>query len=266
MDSHRNERELIEQAVAGDESALERLMLMHHSRLAADLGRKLPANVRGFISVEDVLQETMVALAKSVTKFRGDASLSTWLYSVARHSCIKKRRTGKYEPKHNDSLDESALSIESCELAPDQQLEREQLWQQVQTAIAGLDQGHREVLLLRDVEGLSAKEVAEILGLGEAAIKSRLHRARKQLREELAPKIARQCPSLQETLSQYLDGELSATVCCQMQSPLDSCSECETDLRELQDTLRICKQAPPGRVPEDVAGRVQKALREVLAR
>jgi DNA-directed RNA polymerase specialized sigma24 family protein len=110
---------------------------------------------------KDVLQETLLTMARGVHNFRGASSLSTSLYTIARNACIKMHRRSKFAPE------ERAL----------------------EQAIAELEPMYHEVLLLRDAEGLTAPEVAEVLGLTPQAVKSRLHRARLSVRERVAPLV-----------------------------------------------------------------------------
>ena len=178
---------LLAAARAGDKQALEALLERHQEQVYR-FGMKM---CRDPEDARDVLQDTLLAMARSVRDFRGASSLSTWLYTVARSFCIKKRRRSKFAPEEERSL-ESDVASEAKRLAapgdhPDDALAGREVERALEQAIGALEPTYREVLLLRDVEGLSASEVAEVLGVSVQAVKSRLHRARQKLRDALAP-------------------------------------------------------------------------------
>lgn len=147
-------------------------------------------------SAKDLVQETFLSAYRAYDRFRGDAQISTWLYAIASHACQRMRRKRKGEPERELSLTEFvptsggefSLQVPMEGLSPQEALENKQLRQILDRAIAKLPRKYRMVLVLRDMEGLSAKEVGGILGLNERAIKSRLHRARLFVRRELSGK------------------------------------------------------------------------------
>src|SRR6187455_3205337 len=165
----------------------------------------------------DVLQDTLLAMARGVRDFRGASSLSTWLYTIARSFCIKKRRRAKFAPEDERSLDADgageAKPLAAPGAGPDDALATKRVERALEQAIASLDPMYREVLLLRDVEGLTAPEVAEVLGVTTQAVKSRLHRARLSVRARVAPLLgietdlpaaAGTCPDVLTMFSQHL--------------------------------------------------------------
>ena len=137
---------------------------------------------------EDVAQEVFITVFKSIDGFRGDSKLSTWLYRVATNHCknrikyLERRARGKkreFDEVAEHGASESATMNPQAILArPDQQAEANQIEVIVRAAIAGLDEDHRELVILRDVENLSYEEIQQITGLAEGTVKSRLHRAR----------------------------------------------------------------------------------------
>src|SRR6185503_18038782 len=140
----------------------------------------------------EVLQDTLFAAARTVHGFRGASSVSTWLYTIARSFCIKKRRRGVFAPEivSLESGTSAALGARDQGRDPERTLADLEVGAALEAAIASLEPEYREVLLLRDVEGLSAAEVAEVTTLSVPAVKSRLHRARASVRERLAPLLA----------------------------------------------------------------------------
>jgi RNA polymerase sigma-70 factor (ECF subfamily) len=142
----------------------------------------------------DLVQETFLNAYRGLKQFRGEAQLSTWLYTIASRVCIRMRRKRSGEPQRELSLDEFIptsegefrLQIPTEGLTPEEALEHKELRLALERAIRKLPKMYRLVLVLRDMEGLSAKEVASIMGLNERAVKSRLHRARLFIRRELS--------------------------------------------------------------------------------
>lgn len=142
----------------------------------------------------DLVQETFLNAYRKFKQFRGEAQISTWLYTIASRVCIRMRRKRKGEPTRELSLEEFIptsegefrLQIPIQGLTPEEALEKKQLKRALNAAIEKLPKKYRLVLVLRDMEGLSAKEVGTIMDLSERAVKSRLHRARLFVRKELS--------------------------------------------------------------------------------
>jgi RNA polymerase sigma-70 factor, ECF subfamily len=145
-------------------------------------------------AAKDLVQETFLNAYRGFNKFRGEAQISTWLYTIAARACIRMRRKRKGEPERELSLDEfipSAdgefrLQIPVEGQTPEEALQNKELRQALDAAINKLPKKYKMVLVLRDMEGLSAKEVGTIMGVNERAVKSRLHRARLFVRRELS--------------------------------------------------------------------------------
>jgi len=141
---------------------------------------------------KDVLQETLLAVLRSVKDFRGEGKFSTWLFRIAANACRKMRRRGKYEPARHLTLEEFMPSEEEKVLltaepeTPEAALLNVELREALEAGIVALPPPYRAVLLLRDVEGLSTEEAAEALGLATITVRVRLHRARLALRQRLA--------------------------------------------------------------------------------
>ena len=145
-------------------------------------------------AAKDLAQETFLNAYRGLGQFRGDAQISTWLYTIASRACLRMRRRRKGAPDRELSLDEFIpttegefrLQIPVDSLNPEDALQNKQLHAALDAAIAQLPKPYKMVLVLRDMEGLSAKEVGTIMGLNERAVKSRLHRARLFVRRELS--------------------------------------------------------------------------------
>lgn len=145
-------------------------------------------------AAKDLVQETFLNAYRGFKQFRGEAQISTWLYTIASRACLRMRRRRKGAPQRELSLEEFVpttdaefhLQIPVEELSPEEALQNKQLRQALNDAIDRLPPKYKMVLVLRDMEGLSAKEVGSIMGLNERAVKSRLHRARLFVRRELS--------------------------------------------------------------------------------
>jgi RNA polymerase sigma-70 factor (ECF subfamily) len=269
----RADEDLLASIRAGDDSAIGTLLARHAPSIYR-FGLKM---CRDPEDAKDVLQETLLAAARGVRDFRGASSLSTWLYTVARSFCIKKRRSSKFAPKDTVSLDDRDASAEprSSERAPDDAAADRELSGLLEAAIRALEPASREVLVLRDVEGLTAPEVAEVLGVSVEAVKSRLHRARAEVRAKIEERLpsaeqARQrpatagCPDVVELFSRFLEGEIGARECEAMQAHVATCKRCNAACDSLKHTLALCRAEPRGEVPLDVQELVRKALREAF--
>jgi RNA polymerase sigma-70 factor (ECF subfamily) len=266
---------LLTAARAGDRQALETLLERHQAQVYR-FGVKM---CRDPEDAKDVLQDTLLAMARGVRDFRGASSISTWLYTIARSFCIKKRRRSKFAPEQERSLD-TDLTAEAKQLAapgenPDEALAARQVETALAEAIAALEPMYREVLLLRDAEGLTAPEVAEILGVTPQAVKSRLHRARLSVRERVAPLLGMQldlppapgtCPDVLAMFSRHLEGEISADLCADMERHLEACGRCRGACDSLKRTLALCRTSgTSAELPASVRASVKKALRTFLA-
>jgi RNA polymerase sigma-70 factor (ECF subfamily) len=145
-------------------------------------------------SAKDLVQETFLNAYQGLKDFRGEAKVSTWLYTIASRACLRMRRKRKGQPEHELSIEEFVptsegefrLQIPMDGLSPEEALQNKELRKALDLAIEKLSPKYRMALVLRDMEGLSAKEVGAIMGLNERAVKSRLHRARLFVRRELS--------------------------------------------------------------------------------
>ena len=145
---------------------------------------------------EDIAQEVFVTVFKSIEGFRGESKLGTWLYRIATNHCKNRMKyLGRRSYKSTGGLDEAAereiqdaqpTSLTPHVDGPEKVLEGRQVERLVQRAIADLDEEHRALIVLRDVEDLSYQEICAITGLAEGTVKSRLHRARMAIKDHLA--------------------------------------------------------------------------------
>lgn len=141
---------------------------------------------------EDVLQETFIKALRSISTFEGRASLSTWLYRIAVNEALmilRKRRQDTVsideQPEDEEGESEPIQIVDWCCL-PENELMGGESRKFLDQAVQRLSPALRSVFVLRDVEGLSVRDTAEALGISEAAVKTRLLRARLRLREDLS--------------------------------------------------------------------------------
>lgn len=190
-----SDRDLITRVSEGDRRAFELLIERHGAavlRLATALSDPATA--------EDAMQQTFLNAYQNAARFRGDASVRTWLLTIARNTAVRLRGKTRREELVEEPLMQLGLDAgwgsddpEAIAIAA----EREGALRKALSLISAED---REVLILRDLEGLRGAEAAEVLGIGERALKSRLHRARLRLavtlrglvpEDDLAPKGGR---------------------------------------------------------------------------
>jgi RNA polymerase sigma-70 factor, ECF subfamily len=142
---------------------------------------------------EDTVQETFLNVFKYLKNFRYETKFKNWLYRVAASACIKKRRKSKFAPERELSLDEFFPQDEAeipdrvpnWAQKPLDKLLNHELLEKINQAIFSLPKKYRLVIVLRDIEGFSTAETAQILKLSPANVKVRLHRARLFLRDSL---------------------------------------------------------------------------------
>ena len=164
--------QLLARSTQGDRRAFDELMRRHENRVFGVCLRIL----RQREAALDAVQDTFITVLRKADQFRGDSQFSTWLYRVAVNTCYDQLRRAQRRPAdplpegydHPDSRAQS--DIESVELRPD-----------LSAALAELSEEFRAAVVLVDVEGQSVRDTAEILGVAEGTVKSRLHRARKEL-------------------------------------------------------------------------------------
>jgi RNA polymerase sigma-70 factor, ECF subfamily len=184
-----DEQALLQRARAGDEDAFEQIVVMHSERVYGALRRfGLDADEAG-----DVAQEVFLRAWRSLDRFEGRAQLSTWLYRIAFNEA--QRRLAR-RPAVDSAGGEDALRTLPGAIGdrPESRLADRELEEMLRMALRELPEEWRAAVVLRDLEGLSTAEAAQIAGLGEAAFKSRLHRGRMRLRELLAPYLDSEPP------------------------------------------------------------------------
>jgi len=164
---------------AGDAPAFEELVMTYQHRVFGVALRMLGNRAEA----EDVAQEAFVRAHRALGGFRGDAKLSTWLYAITSRLCLNRLASG--ERRMARQGEHALLRLSDAGPRPDAALERRELETALGRAIAELPEDRRIVVVLRDIEGLSYEEIAQVLELELGTVRSRLHRARSELKEKL---------------------------------------------------------------------------------
>jgi len=178
------EEELIEEAKNGSKIALAELV-KKYEQTVYNFAFKVCRNKE---RAEHSMQETFLSMIKSLSQFSGKSKLSTWLYTIVSNHCLMLARSKKkydYDTLENEEGLIDDKNVVDWKFSPEKLAENSELKDLLDNAIQKLPHEYRVVFLLRDVEGLSTKETGDIVNLSVPAVKSRLHRARAFLRNEL---------------------------------------------------------------------------------
>jgi RNA polymerase sigma-70 factor, ECF subfamily len=285
-------RSEIEQAVhllqQGDDAALEQaLALLQNTVFAFSMrvcGQREDA--------EDTMQEVLLKSVPYLPKFDSPKALVVWLYKVAKNRCLMSRRRSNFAPKQDLSLEELMPDRKELEqmgndgsINPESFAIRSEEAGRLRDAIQRLPPQYRIVLVLRDMEGLTDEEVAEITGLRSGTVRVRLHRARlfvrKELMKELKPSSRRgavatrassqeqlgkgqprpaRCKAMFAELSNYLDEQLDDSLCEELERHLGGCEPCKAFLSTLEATIDQCRTSRAEAPSSEKAVRLREQL------
>jgi RNA polymerase sigma-70 factor (ECF subfamily) len=237
---------------------------------------------------EDTMQEVLTKSISYLPKFESPKALVVWLYKVAKNHCLmSRRRRSKFAPKQDLSLEDLMPDRQELEhlsasdaVNPEMFAIRSEEAGRLRKAIQKLPPQYRIVLVLRDMEGLTDEEVAEITGLRSGTVRVRLHRARLFVRKELmktmprpgAPAAARtdtrqprpaRCKAMFAELSNYLDEELDDSMCEELERHINGCEPCKAFLASLEATIEQVRQLP---VESPDRARASALRKEILSR
>jgi RNA polymerase sigma-70 factor (ECF subfamily) len=185
--------QLVERTVAGDQKAFELLVIKYQRRIERLIGRM----VRDVDLVPDIAQETFIRAYRAIPQFRGESAFYTWLYRIAVNTAKKALMELKRDPLVTESArasrdddDESSSRVEN-ELSdgetPDAVLASKQIASAVNFAIEALSDDLRQAITLREIEGLSYEEIAELMNCPIGTVRSRIFRAREAIATRLRP-------------------------------------------------------------------------------
>jgi RNA polymerase sigma-70 factor (ECF subfamily) len=277
----------IEQAVVllrrGDDAALEEaLALLQNTAFSFSMrvcGQREDA--------EDTMQEVLAKSIRYLPKFENAKALVVWLYKVAKTRCLMSRRRSKFAPQQDLSLEElmpDRMQLE--QLAADRRINpemfaiRSQETEHLRKAVQKLPPQYRIVLVLRDMEGLTDGEVAEIIGLRPGTVRVRLHRARLFVRKELMkslkpgtgalepgvrsiavkPLRPARCKAMFAELSDYLDEQLDDSLCEELEKHIAGCGPCKAFLASLEATIEQLRTSPSKQLDQKKAGQLRRKL------
>ena len=216
---------------------------------------------------EDTMQEVLLKSVPQLPKFDSPKALVVWLYKVAKNRCLMNRRKSKFAPEHELSLEELMPDRKELEqlsadgrLNPESFAIRGEQASRLREAVQKLPPQYRIVLVLRDMEGLTDDEVAEITGARAGTVRVRLHRARLFVRKELmrtsmpgsAKKVRPQrhtvernrparCKAMFAELSDYLDKQLDDSLCEELERHMNGCEPCQAFVATLEATIERCR-------------------------
>ena len=189
LDIYPDEAALLEGLKRGDPEACACMIKQYAPRVYAIAIRM----VNDPDEAEEVLQETFISACKNINKFEGRSALGTWLHRIATNAALmhlrkqKNREVSLDAPLETHGGDDVYREVEDRDFTPDDHAMNSETRAVLEQAIAELPETLRTVFILREIEGYSTEETANILGISVSATKVRLHRARLRLRESLAP-------------------------------------------------------------------------------
>lgn len=177
-------------AQTGDKQAMERLLMR-----AQEVAYRFSLLVCGHADdADDAMQEALLKTYRFASQIKDPAAFRTWLYRTVKNACLIGRRKRVHEPAHMVSLDELAVgqdgSVQTMDVPdsgprPDEVVANSRLRRTLRRALQTLSPEFRVIVFLREIEGLSTRDVATVVGISEANVKTRLHRARLLLRQQL---------------------------------------------------------------------------------
>ena len=194
MNSPDADAALVERTKAGDVKAFEMLVVKYQRRIERLIGRM----VRDVDLIPDIAQETFIRAYRAIPKFRGDSAFYTWLYRIAVNTAKKALMGLKRDPIVTESAlaardDDNETSRVENELSdgetPEALLASKQIAAAVNSAVQALSEELRQAIVLREVEGLSYEEIAELMNCPIGTVRSRIFRAREAIAERLRPML-----------------------------------------------------------------------------
>jgi RNA polymerase sigma-70 factor (ECF subfamily) len=185
-----SDEELVARARQKDFAAFEELLDRYEDKVF----RLAYRFVRNETEAKEILQDTFLSIWRKLDTFKGDAQFSSWVYRVAANAALMRLRAQRRHPEisteelpigYLDRVGQLPAVGENWAKRPDDQLQSEELRRHIQAAVDALPELYRTIFLIRDVEGLSTEETAEVLGISVPTVKTRLHRARIALRDAI---------------------------------------------------------------------------------
>lgn len=190
MSDRELDQALVERAQKGDKRAFELLVIKYQRKL----GRLLSRMVRDAAEVEDITQETFIKAYRALPGFRGESAFYTWLYRIGVNTAKNYLVGRKRQASSSDVLAEDAENYEEGDLlrdvaTPDAELQTKQIAQAVNSAVDALPEELRVAITLREIEGMSYEEIAQMMDCPIGTVRSRIFRAREAIAERIRPML-----------------------------------------------------------------------------
>ncbi len=188
MSDRELDQALVERAQKGDKRAFELLVIKYRRKVERLLSRM----VRDAAEVEDITQEAFIKAYRALPQFRGESAFYTWLYRIAVNTAKNYLVARKRQPVSSDVQAEDAENYEEGDLlrdvaTPDAELQSKQIAQAVNAAVDALPEELRNAITLREIEGLSYEEIAQMMDCPIGTVRSRIFRAREAIAEKIRP-------------------------------------------------------------------------------
>jgi RNA polymerase sigma-70 factor (ECF subfamily) len=175
------DRELVVRCQRNESRAFDELVARHQDRVYTAITR-FCGNAE---DAADVVQRAFINAFRKIQEFKGDSAFSTWIYRIAFNQAISFRRENKRTTVSIYAKDDDKIVEPAVESNPTEKLETEETQKKVQQALEQLEEGDRQIILLKDLQGHSYDEIASIMQIPKGTVRSRLHRARLELKSKL---------------------------------------------------------------------------------
>jgi len=177
-----DETELVRLASGGDEQAFEQLVRQYERRVYTTALRLVGNPDDAY----DISQEAFIRVYRSLKGFKGEAKFSTWIYRIVSNLCIdfnrRSKRINQISLEYDDEEEQFEIPVPDDRYDPSKEFDRREIAHAIEEALSCLTHEHREIFILRELNGLSYAEIADIMRIEEGTVKSRLFRAREKLR------------------------------------------------------------------------------------
>lgn len=269
-----DDSEIVGRLKAGDMSACTACVNAHSDSLYRLAYRLL----RDEAAAEDVVQETFLNAFKALDKFDGRSKLSTWLFRIAYNNALMRLRARRPTLALDEEADGEGTTrpvVVPWHETPEEVLSQKELREALDQAISELPASLRAVFELRDVQQHSTAETAEILGVSEANVKVRLHRARLALRDKLNGYFGTSaepepetmsCEEVAQYLSDYIDNELDEPLSEQARKHIATCPHCHILVDTMKDTIVLCREGTKRVIPEASQKRIFGEIKSGFAK
>jgi RNA polymerase sigma-70 factor, ECF subfamily len=182
------DEEIVSRVIAGELALFEVLMRRHNQRVY----RTIRAILKDEVEVEDVMQQTYISAYSNLRQFAGAAKFSTWLTKIAINEALRRIRRKAHFLSGQDLVqlgNGTPMKLATDDANPEERVGSRELATMLEAAIDALADSYRSVVMLREIEGMSTAETAEVLGVTEEVVKTRLHRAKQEIRELLIERV-----------------------------------------------------------------------------